>query len=98
MHPQAGGVERRNFALPVMSAPVQTTLHRVCTFTAGAWAHLHAADAGGVVGQSTAGRRGAGLHGGQNRAPPLPRLPQRLLHDLQRDALHLRMVVMDIED
>lgn len=60
--------------------------------------HLHAADAGGVVGQLAAGRRGAGLHGGQNRAPPLPRLPQRLLHDLQRDALHLRMVVKELGD
>jgi hypothetical protein len=51
--------------------------------------NLHPADAGGMVRQLAAWRRGALPHGGQNGAPPLPRLAQRLLHDLQRDALHL---------
>lgn len=50
---------------------------------------LQAANAGGVLRQLAPRRRAAGAHGGQDGAPPLARLRQRLLHDLQRDALHL---------
>ena len=56
----------------------------------GGGANLGASDAGRVPRQGAAGWRRTAGHGGQNLPPRLARLHQRLLHDLQRDALHLQ--------
>ena len=55
---------------------------------------LEARDARRVGAEAAARRRAAGVHGGQDGAAPLAGLCQGLIHDGQRDALHLQVATL----